>query len=823
MIQDEHNLSAGWISRKGPVHFNYGHIISGAGLLILYGGKMKRLLSLLLFFMLTITAAPLFSQENDAEGADQKEKVKPTSVFQMGEIVVRDRALASVEEASTTTEITDADIKARGDKTLGDALEAVPGLKVFTSAKGNVRFNIRGFDQEYVAMFIDGIPVNDVYEGNFDISQVPVANVSRIVVNRGVSSALYGTNGSAGAINVITKKPEAMYTDVSAEYGQYNNYALNVAHGAPIGDFYYWLTANMMNSDGYKVSSKLDKKERRKWFDKLVRYDLYINSGTGLPYTFDDITLKSKDAYINDTGKWDHTEYTKYQLTGKAGYNITDNVEAGITASYYQTEQKSSSFRGNLFSSYSAKDGEWGGPFSPGWAGDIYADDSRAAIFQNRVFNWPKKYDLSISPYISAEFDRFAIRANVFFYRQMTDLVAYADQDYTIPMFTSYPNSSIWTEESYGINIYPEYRLADWNKLNFAILYRKDSHTEEEKAKEAPGHTTYGTDKFKTKFLEADVITIAVEDEMQLPGNVKLTAGVSYDAQKFNEYKSMDKLSVYADRYMAKDDSMIWGTRDSFNPVVTVIWDAIKDTVKLRAAASSKTKFPTLGQYTDVVDGADIKVKSERSYNASTGFEITPLGDSLNFRTDYFYSRFNDKISKIYDESQGKDVTTNIDGIITQGVETYVSGTYKDLAGIADISAGAGYTYVHASLDSNVKSEKVNKGERIEDTPAHVFLIDLRIDFISNTSLNINGQHTRDQVKYAMKTAPAVGPGDYSTDYFTAVKLHNPYMFNIKISQKIMENYEVYVMCKNIFDDYNADPFNPGPGRMFYFGGSASF
>lgn len=783
---------------------------------MLYGGKMKRLLSFIMFFMLT-AAVPLLSQENNAEEADQKEKVKPTSVFQMGEIVVRDRALASVEEASTTTEITDADIKARGDKTLGDALEAVPGLKVFTSAKGNVRFNIRGFDQEYVAIFVDGIPVNDVYEGNYDISQIPVANVSRIVVNRGVSSALYGTNGSAGAINVITKKPEAMYTDVSAEYGQYNNYALNVAHGAPIGDFYYWLTANMMNSDGYKVSSKLDKKERRKWFDKLVRYDLYINSGTSLPYTFDDITLKSKDAYINDTGKWNHTEYRKYQLTGKAGYNIADNIETGITASYYQTEQKSNSFRGNLFSSYKDSTDTWSDP-----NGSNYTTDSRSSIFQNRVFDWPKKYDLSISPYISAEFDRFAIRANVFFYRQMTDLVAYADQDYTIPMFTSYPNSSIWTEESYGINIYPEYRLADWNKLNFAILYRKDSHTEEEKANEAPGHGTYGTDKFKTKFLEADVITFAVEDEMQLPGNVKLTAGVSYDAQKFNVYKKLDG-GVYKDMYMAKDDSMIWGTRDSFNPVIAVIWDAMKDMLKLRAAASSKTKFPTLGQYTDVAQNADIGVKSERSYNASTGFELTPLGGSLNFRADYFYSRFNDKISKIYDESQGKDVTTNIDGIITQGVETYVSSTYKELAGIADISAGAGYTYVHASLDSNVNNEKVNKGKRVEDTPAHVFLIDLRIDFVSNTSLNINGQHTRNQIKYAMKTAPVVGPGDYSTDYFIAVKLHNPYMFNIKISQKIMENYEVYVMCKNIFDDYNADPFNPGPGRMFYFGGSASF
>lgn len=35
-------------------------------------------------------------------------------------------------------------------------------------------------------------------------------------------------------------------------------------------------------------------------------------------------------------------------------------------------------------------------------------------------------------------------------------------------------------------------------------------------------------------------------------------------------------------------------------------------------------------------------------------------------------------------------------------------------------------------------------------------------------------------------------------------------MFNVKLSQKIMEKFEFYVLCKNIFDDYNGDPFNPG-------------
>jgi hypothetical protein len=43
-------------------------------------------------------------------------------------------------------------------------------------------------------------------------------------------------------------------------------------------------------------------------------------------------------------------------------------------------------------------------------------------------------------------------------------------------------------------------------------------------------------------------------------------------------------------------------------------------------------------------------------------------------------------------------------------------------------------------------------------------------------------------------------------------------LLNTRLSQKLIEHFEVYAMCKNIFDDYAADPFNPGPGRQFLFG-----
>lgn len=113
-------------------------------------------------------------------------------------------------------------------------------------------------------------------------------------------------------------------------------------------------------------------------------------------------------------------------------------------------------------------------------------------------------------------------------------------------------------------------------------------------------------------------------------------------------------------------------------------------------------------------------------------------------------------------------------------------------------------------------------GKKFEGTPEHTIIADLRFDFVTKTTLNLFGNYTINQIMYAMKSQPqTTDPEEYSTRYFKAVKLHNPLMLNVKLSQNIMENFDVYIMCKNVFDDYNADPFNPGPGRMFYIGGSA--
>jgi len=800
VIQDEHNLSAGWIFRKGPVHFNYGHIISGAGLLILYGGKMKRLLSLLMFFMLT-AAAPLFSQENNAEEADQKEKVKPTSVFQMGEIVVRDRALANIEDASTTTEITEADIKARGDKTLDQALQQVPGMNVYQGQKGQQGFTLRGFKHDKVVILVDGLPFEEIYDGGGgDISRIPVMNASKIVVNRGVSSALYGARGTFGTINVITQKPDVMFTKISAEYGQHNNYMLNVSHGAPIGDFYYWITGSVVNSDGYDVSGKLTKSERKKWFNKFT---------SNLPGRDADTVITdgnyALDNYVNGGDSWDHTEFRRYYLSGKAGYKITDNLEAGISASYYQNEQLFLGFYPNVLASYDEELDKWN---------NVPDNTGGKAIFQQRDWEWDEDYRYDISPYLTFEKGDLSVRASLFYVSQMNSLIYWNDPDLSQSSTPRWDPSKVY-EDSYGFYVYPSYKITSWNKVSGVVHYRSESYEKKESDRNnlsAPYETT--------KEMSASYVTVGVEDEMSFKtaaGDLGITVGVSYDAQEFDRFKKPgDPDGIFPD-----DDSMLWGTNDSFNPVAGLMYEPLKDFLVIRGSAGMKVEFPNLHQVSDNDDaGVTKELNPEKSYNGNIGVELFFLNKTLSLRNDYFYTKFKDKIERLRDDVADDDINMNIEGRTVQGIESTISYTLKEIFNVADMNLSQSYVYIHArDNDDSIAT----KGTTVAETPEHQFITQIIFDFISGTSLNIWGNYKMNERTYIMKSDPGGATEPYSTDYYTTVKLHDPLMFNIKISQKIMENYEVYVMCKNIFDDYNADPFNPGPGRMFYFGGSASF
>jgi outer membrane receptor protein involved in Fe transport len=794
-------------------------------------------------FVLFVSQIDLLSQEIQQPAATAAETAKnpeikegpkkKTEAFTLGEIVVKTKRIANIENSTTTTIVTSEDIEAHGDISLNDSLKLIPGFITFQHAKGHKRFYLRGFEMPYVSLLIDGIPIADVYEANVDISKIPVMNASEIVINRGTSSALYGAMGTVGSINVISKKPADLYAKGNAEYGINGEYTLNAVHGMAINNFYYWLTANVAKEAPFEVSKKLDRSERLKWFNKLY---------PSLGYTIDTspASVYALDKYLNDTGKWPHQEMMKYNISAKSGYAFFKGFESGITLNYSLSESKR--YSNSLTNTEETTNGAWSN-----------SAQSNTLKFGATAFNWRDVYSITAAPYINYENGDFSVKGNIFFIFNNEVLDGYIDADETTPVTSWGGDHSNWQNTSAGLNVLPSYKLANWNKLNSSLLFRWDKHLEREQADSRfvgtglgsadAAYALSGNGYFNTKSMKMEQLTVALEDEINFNTVIEvplsLSAGISYDAQKFSEYKRRNSTRTAGrvtyfyptmeDQYIAKKDSAIWGTRDSFNPVAGLTYEPLKDFLMLRASFSQKTRLPMMSQYANVAsEVTDDGLKPEKSYNTNAGFEFFFLKKSLSVRTDYFYSKFKDKLATIYDPSKPSfKAYTNTKGETHQGIEFITSGKYKNLIDrIMDVNVSLSYTYLKIMNLENSANSATNKGDIPTSTngttsvPEHQVVADIRLDFFTKTSLNIFGEYMANSVRYAMKSNP-VAANSFSTDYYKKVNLHNPLMFNVKISQKIFDKYEAYILCRNIFDDYDIDPFNPGPGRQFFFGASA--
>lgn len=86
-----------------------------------------------------------------------------------------------------------------------------------TGRDGNSGFNIRGMEGNRVLMLVDGVRVPDSYSfgaqsvGRGDYVDLDV--LKSVEILRGPSSALYGSDGLAGAVSFITKDPVSYLTD----------------------------------------------------------------------------------------------------------------------------------------------------------------------------------------------------------------------------------------------------------------------------------------------------------------------------------------------------------------------------------------------------------------------------------------------------------------------------------------------------------------------------------------------------------------------------------------------------------------------------------
>ena len=117
----------------------------------------------------------------------------------------------STDEVSKALTVVDGGtITQRADKSVGEALVDVPGLRVqqLGGPGSTTYFKIRGLRNPDTAVLVDGLRLRDAAVTQADASGVlqdlMITDTSRIEVLRGAGSSLYGTNATGGVVNIVT-------------------------------------------------------------------------------------------------------------------------------------------------------------------------------------------------------------------------------------------------------------------------------------------------------------------------------------------------------------------------------------------------------------------------------------------------------------------------------------------------------------------------------------------------------------------------------------------------------------------------------------------
>ncbi len=163
--------------------------------------------------------------------------------------------------SGVVTVITAEDLKATGATNLTEALETVPGINVRASQFAfRPLVHFRGANATQTLLMVDGVPMKDLMWGfGMFWKGLPVSMIDRIEIIRGPGSALFGTDASAGVINIISRSAGTIEgTRAGLRTGSHQTHTAWLRHGADWNGFQIGLTADFGTTDGHHPRIEAD-------------------------------------------------------------------------------------------------------------------------------------------------------------------------------------------------------------------------------------------------------------------------------------------------------------------------------------------------------------------------------------------------------------------------------------------------------------------------------------------------------------------------------------------------------------------------------------
>jgi vitamin B12 transporter len=239
---------------------------------------------------------------------------------------------------SNVTVITHEDIEDNGYQTVSQAISRTSGIIVSQSGGLGQLTSVftRGMNGGQTLILLDGMRLNDpsTPNGAALLETFSTANIEQIEIIKGGASSIWGSNASAGVINIITKNAKnGLHGSAKIGYGTYNTKNADVQLAYRNDDFNAQVQASKLKTDGISAlaprSAEADGYENKNYTIKL---GYNFDKNNKLSFSYNDIKTDTQfDASTADD--IDVAGYSK-QKNYKLNYTYTyENYTAIFYAS----------------------------------------------------------------------------------------------------------------------------------------------------------------------------------------------------------------------------------------------------------------------------------------------------------------------------------------------------------------------------------------------------------------------------------------------------------------------------------------------------------
>ncbi len=253
------------------------------------------------------------------------------------------------ETTADMTVITAEEIAEKGYQTVAQAISNVAGIQVANSGGLGqpTSFFVRGRDSGSVLVLLDGMRLNDpsTTNGTALLDALTTANIEQIEIIKGASSSIWGSNASAGVINIITKQPkDGVHGSLGLSYGSYNTKGADADLSYKDEKFSAQVLASYLDSDGFSAlaprDAEADGYENKNGNIKLG-YVFNENNKIRLSYNRYRTKTDYDDSYSVAQANDDYSHATAQQTNYALDYDFSlENYSALFHASKGEYERK---------------------------------------------------------------------------------------------------------------------------------------------------------------------------------------------------------------------------------------------------------------------------------------------------------------------------------------------------------------------------------------------------------------------------------------------------------------------------------------------------